>query len=122
MIDATRTDAANTILMHVDMAITRIRCDNQQLAHVLTHHVSLNERPKNAADRRYAAIAIFVYKHLLADNPVLDMVEDLSKMQGLGRTDRWKSAVRTWATVITGEADKNWAITQYAVFTNYAVD
>lgn len=120
MIDGTQTKFAKLISIHVEIAIGRIHMEDKQLAYILTHSVDLAERPTNARDRRGHAIARVLYTWLRRewDDPEA-MAKDIESLDSLGRTDRWKAAVRTWAHVARTDPDM---FQQHATYINYAVD
>lgn len=120
MIDATKTTAAELVSIHVEIAIGRLYNQDRQLAHILTHSVELTERPKNAKDRRGHAIARVLYTWLRRewDDPEA-MAKDIESLDALGRTDRWKAAVRTWAHIARTDPEM---FHQHATYINYAVD
>lgn len=120
LIDATETDVALNILAIVIAMTMRLRRQDSQLAFLETASVPLDEKPKNAYERRQHAISVFMYKHLRNATPLAAMLSDLEDMRKLGRTERWHVAITTWQNVITNEKDLDWAISQYAIFTNYS--
>lgn len=120
MIDATGTTAAELVAIHVEIAVGRLYREDRQLAHLLTHSVELAERPKNAKDRRGHAIARVLYTWLRREDEDPEaMAKDIESLASLGRTDRWKAAVRTWAHIARTDPGMFY---QHATYANYAAD
>jgi hypothetical protein len=125
LIDATKfygmpIPAADLISAHVEVAVGRLFREDRQLAHILTHSVELADRPKNAADRRGHGIARVLYTWLRREREDQEaMAKDIESLASLGRTDRWKGAVRTWAHIARTDPDM---FQQQATYANYATD
>lgn len=120
MIDATGTEAAELVAIRVEIAVGKLFREDRQLAHILTHSVELTERPKNAKERRGHGIARVLYTWLRREweDPEA-MAKDIESLASLGRTDRWKSAVRTWAHIARTDPEM---FQQHATYANYATD
>ncbi len=123
MLNATNAgiEAIEWIADVVTIKVMRFRRENNQRGHVETHAVEIAERPTNAQSRRQHAISVFLYKW--ADNPEFNLsaaCKDLDTMATLGRTPRWKASMTDWKNNLTMSADKEYVITQYAIFANFA--
>lgn len=120
MIDGTGTAAAELCSIRVEIAIGKLFREDRHLAHILTHSVELADRPKNAKDRRGHAIARVLYTWLRRETEDQEaMAKDIESLDSLGRTDRWKAAVRTWAHIARTDPE---LFHQHATYINYAVD
>lgn len=120
MKDATMTDAADTVLMHVESKLGRLYREDPHLHHILTHSVPLAERPTNARERRGHAIARVLYTWLRRETEDPEAVaKDIETLAPLGRTERWKTAVRTWAHIARTDPE---LFHQHATYINYAAD
>lgn len=118
LINATKTVAADLISAHVEMAVGRLYREDRQLAHILTHSVPLADRPKNAKERREHGIARVLYTWLRIEHENPETVaQDIETLASLGRSDRWKSAIRTWAHIARTDPD---LFSQHSTYTNYA--
>lgn len=49
------------------------------------------------------------------------IASDIEGLLKLGRTEKWKTAVREWAHMVRTEKELNWAYYQWATFTGYAI-
>ena len=96
-----------------------------------------------ASDRRNDAIGNVLNKYRTEANGyqltanTRDIVEDIMALEKLGRTDRWKRAIRNWADAVEdGDRDdmasldlgqklhsdgrRGWAFVQFGIWANYA--
>lgn len=106
--------------MRIDVILGRLRREDPQLHHLDTYAVPLTERPTNAKERRGDGIARVLYTWLRRDGiDWEDVAKDIESLASLGRTDRWKSAVKTWAHIARTDSDM---FQQYATYANYAAD
>lgn len=120
MMDATKTLTGLMISARVEVIIGRLMQEDSHLAHILTHAVDLSERPKNAKDRRGHAISRVLYTWLRIEHEDPEAVaKDIETLAALGRTDRWKTAIRTWAHIARTDPDM---FHQYGTYTNYAAE
>jgi len=120
MIDATGIEAVELVAIRVEIAVGKLYREDSQLCHILTHSVLLSERPKNAKDRRGHAIARVLYTWLRRETEDQEaMAKDIESLASLGRTDRWQSAVRTWAHIARTDPEMFY---QHATYANYAAD
>lgn len=120
MIDARNTVAAELVAIRVEIAVGKLYREDRQLAHILTHAVELADRPKNAKDRRGHAIARVLYTWLRREHEDPEaMAKDIESLASLGRTDRWKAAVRTWAYIARTDPE---LFAQHGTYANYAAD
>lgn len=120
MIDGTNTDAADLVLAHVDVALGRLYREDKHLHHILTHSVPLSDRPKNAKDRRGHAIARVLYTWLRRETEDQEaMAKDIESLASLGRSERWKAAIRTWAHIARTDPDMFF---QHATYANFAAE
>jgi hypothetical protein len=120
MIDARNTAAAELVAIRVEIAVGKLFREDRQLAYILTHAVELTDRPKNAKERRGHAIARVLYTWLRREHEDPEaMAKDIETLASLGRTDRWKAAVRTWAHIARTDPEM---FQQHATYANYAAD
>lgn len=120
VINATDTDSCQRIAIRLEIELARLFKEDAQLFHILTHHVELADRPKNAAERRGHGIARVLYTWLRREHEdPLAMAEDIASLAALGRTERWKTAIRTWVHIAHTEPDM---FHQYATYANFAAD
>jgi hypothetical protein len=48
--------------------------------------------------------------------------ENIRKLEAIGRTDRWRRAIRAWANAVADESvPYRWAYLQYSVYAGHAV-
>lgn len=86
----------------------------------------MSDEPKTppAVQRRLDAVGALV-DHFLGDDwngEVTDreaVATAIEALESLGRTDRWKAAIATWAKVVRTNENPTHALTQWAIFTNY---
>jgi hypothetical protein len=118
MLDATKTDAADVVLAHVDVAIGRLRREDAHLHHILTHSVPLSDRPKTPSERRGHAISRVLYTWLRIEETDPEAVaRDIETLAPLGRSEKWKTAVRTWAHIARTDPVM---FHQFGTYTNFA--
>lgn len=115
----------DTVEIHVDMAVGRYIADGPDHARMDTMALLISEeRPRNAQERRQAALAVFGHTHLYTDYDYARMRSDIETMRKLGRTERWQNALTDLDAMVQaadeGERDTTWAILQGAQFVNYA--
>lgn len=49
-----------------------------------------------------------------------EAIAKIGELAPLGRTDRWKTAIKAWQTIVADEEFHfEWTITQYAIYTAY---
>jgi hypothetical protein len=118
IVDATGTAAAERIYLRVESVLGRLYREDSHLHHLNTYAVPLAERPKTAAERRSHAISRVLYTWLRLETGNNEkMVEDIESLTALGRTERWKDAIMTWAHITRVQPE---LFQQYAIFANYA--
>lgn len=118
LIDATKTAAAVLVLMMVDVEIGRLRREDRHLTFLDTFSLPLGERPTNAVERRQEAISRVFYTWERREHEDREAVaQDIETLASLGRTERWKTAVRTWAHIAREDPQM---FAQYSTYTNYA--
>jgi hypothetical protein len=78
-------------------------------------------------ERRIAAVDALVTRHLgspwsgaIGDDQREQVAAEIEQLAVLGRTERWKDAITTWAAVVRERQDATHALIQWAIFTNYA--
>jgi hypothetical protein len=111
------------IQVHVDSRLGRLHEMDRQLWFLTTHTMLLTDRPAEklaARVRREHAIAFVTYVWLRreTENPAA-MVADIEALAALGRTERWKATVRTWALIAAVDPEM---FMQYSTYTAYAAD
>lgn len=112
-------------LMTLDLAIT-IRRDiarDDRSTVMDTLSSDLADAPRTPAERRAAAAAVVMVKWRrpvgeYTTDEVAEIIKDIRAIARLGRTDRWRGAVETWATVVYLEhfdpsGGVDWALAQY---------
>lgn len=118
LINATGTAACERIYIVVEMLLGRLYREDSHLHHILTHAVNLSERPTNARQRREHGISRVLYTWLRREYDDLSaMAADIETLAKLGRTERWQTAIRTWAHIARTDPRM---FQQYAIYTNYA--
>lgn len=116
--NATNVPAVGILTDIIAIQNAELYREDRQLHHLETGSVDLTDRPKNASERRQHAISRVLYTWLRREtDDVSAMMEDIASLAALGRTERWKTAVRTWVHVAQTEPDMFF---QYATYTNYA--
>jgi hypothetical protein len=118
LIDATETEAAAMVLVRVDAELGRLRREDSHLHHLTTHAVELADRPKTPSDRRGHAISRVLYTWLrLEETDPEAVAQDIETLAALGRSEKWKAAVRTWAHIARTDPVM---FHQFGTYTNFA--
>lgn len=121
LIDATDTKTGDRLYFKVEAAIGRYIRTGPDHSRMDTMSVVIaDERPLNAVDRREAALAVFMYKHLYTDFDYDEMKKDIDVMVKMGRTERWHGALANLRRAVLHKVDTNFAINQYTTYANYA--
>lgn len=120
MIDGTGTLAAIRIHIELLAILSVFRDMDPQLHHLQTHSVAIAERPKNAKERRGHGIARVLYTWLRRETEDQEaMAKDIESLASFGRTERWQTAIRTWAHIARTDPQM---FQQYGTYANYAAD
>jgi hypothetical protein len=95
--------------------------------------VLAGEMKASAQDRRFAAMRIVhAYADALWTEPGAEYIytntsESRAKIAGfirrlstMGRTDRWRNAIESWARVVEDESDFQWGFMQYSIYAGHA--
>jgi hypothetical protein len=118
MLNATATHAGQVIQLRVEISVARLYREDPHLCHLLTHHVPLSDRPTTPQQRREHGIARVLYTWLRIEESDPEAVAaDIETLAALGRSEKWKNAIRTWAHIVRHEPDM---FQQYGTYTNYA--
>jgi hypothetical protein len=106
--------------VRIDACLGRLWEADRQLHHLDTHTVLLTDRPVNARQRREHAVSRVLYTWLRREEENAEAAAaDIETLLPLGRTDRWKNAVRTWAAITRTDPRM---FLQHSIFTNYAAE
>jgi hypothetical protein len=122
--NALATDASEILTIRVDMAYgryLRTTGDQTHFAQTLYTARPIAEAPQTAVDKRQHALSVFICKHVdySVEFPEYNesMAADLDKMAALGRTARWRTAVKSLRHAC--KEDPN-MIMQMITYANYA--
>lgn len=84
--------------------------------------------PTTPTDRRMAAVGRIVnywgwkyydFAATIPDADVVAIIGEIDELMKLGRTERWRKAVRQWQHMVNGNRDR-WALLQGSVYMNHA--
>ncbi len=116
--NATQTEICQSLATDLQIELMDIEQEDRHLYHLITNTVELADKPKNAKERREHGIARVLYTWLRREHEDPSaMLEDIASLAALGRTEKWKSAVRTWVHVAQTEPDMFF---QQATYANFA--
>lgn len=110
------------IQLRIDAALGRMYEADRQLWFLATHATLLTDKPvaQNPRTRRENAVSrvTHIWLRRETENPEA-MRSDIEALAVLGRTERWKTAIRTWALVALVDPDM---FHQQSTYVHYAAE
>lgn len=107
------------IRVRIDAILGRLYENDRQLHFLETHSELITDGPRTPTQRREHGISRVLYTWLrLEETHAEEAAQDIETLAQLGRSEKWKSAVRSWAHITRTDPVM---FMQYATYTNFKV-